>query len=68
MHHGERGLTSHAVAHTSHLDPSKEHFNARLSSAHMIVEGAFRYLKAYFRSLLTPLDVGEWNISQVVVA
>uniref|UniRef100_K7F5Z7 DDE Tnp4 domain-containing protein n=1 Tax=Pelodiscus sinensis TaxID=13735 RepID=K7F5Z7_PELSI len=51
-----------------HLNPSQQAFNARLTQARIVVEGAFRRLKARFRCRLTCLDLAEHNIPPVVAA
>ncbi|XP_075769752.1 butyrophilin subfamily 3 member A3-like isoform X2 [Pelodiscus sinensis] len=54
--------------YTGHLNPSRQTFNARLTWARIVVEGAFGRLKARFRCLLTRLDLAEHNIPPVVAA
>lgn len=52
--------------YTSHLNPARELYNAKLRRARMLVKGAFGLLKVHFRCLLTCLDLGEHSISHVV--
>uniref|UniRef100_K7F0T2 DDE Tnp4 domain-containing protein n=1 Tax=Pelodiscus sinensis TaxID=13735 RepID=K7F0T2_PELSI len=54
--------------YTGHLNLSRQAFNARLTRAHIVVEGAFRCLKARFRCLLTRLNLSEHNIPPMVAA
>uniref|UniRef100_K7EZ91 DDE Tnp4 domain-containing protein n=1 Tax=Pelodiscus sinensis TaxID=13735 RepID=K7EZ91_PELSI len=54
--------------YTSHLEPSRDQFNAHLNQAKIQVECAFGLLKVPCRWLLTRLDVGKYNISKVVSA
>ncbi|XP_075794894.1 carbohydrate sulfotransferase 13 isoform X4 [Pelodiscus sinensis] len=51
-----------------HLNPSRQAFNARLTRACIVIEGAFGRLKTRFRCLLTCLDLAKHNIPPVVAA
>nr|XP_025040118.1 protein ALP1-like [Pelodiscus sinensis] len=53
--------------YTGHLNPSQEQYSTRLSRDRMVMEGAFGHLKAWFRCLLTQLDLREHNILHVLV-
>ncbi|CAM4440791.1 unnamed protein product [Lepidochelys kempii] len=54
--------------YTGTLDNSKEQFNYRLSKCKMVIECAFGYLKARWRSLLTRLDLSTTNIPIVIAS
>uniref|UniRef100_K7FJU3 DDE Tnp4 domain-containing protein n=1 Tax=Pelodiscus sinensis TaxID=13735 RepID=K7FJU3_PELSI len=53
---------------TGKPDQNQARFNDRLNQARNQVECAFGHLKACFQCLLTRLEMGEWNITEVLAA